>query len=299
MKKHFIALVPLFLMYHGAFAQWVNNYTVFSTSGSAGIGTNTPSSPLSLGTATINKKLFIYDAAHEASDFEQGNSEFRIYGVSSAINHPGFGKYQLTTDSFTEQTRIDNGGSVSIGTAQTKTVTADANDALNSNSKIVAQTSVGQVFFTGHQLGTGYAFPSAGIFRAWTDNPVGASNYFYDGVTNGNVNSSVRTDGKGYFAGKMGIGTTTPFVSLEVNGSIFGGNTKLDGFNTNFLANSGKVLIGWNRTAGAGETDFITNQGPGNTGGFAFYNHDNSNTEKQLMWLKGDGRLIDPRAFCK
>lgn len=175
--------------------------------------------------------------------------------------------------------------------AQTKTVTVDANDALNNNTKIVAQTSVGQVFFTGHQLGSTYAFPSAGIFRAWTDNPTGASNYYYDGVTNGNVNFSVRADGQGYFAGKVGINTTTPAMSLDVNGALCGGNTNLDGVNANFLANSSKILIGWNRTAGAGETDFISNQGAGNTGGFAFYNHDNSNNESQLMWLTGDGRL--------
>ncbi|XHR97718.1 hypothetical protein ACFJIV_14280 [Mucilaginibacter sp. UC70_90] len=180
---------------------------------------------------------------------------------------------------------------VHMAFAQTKTVTVDANDALNSNTKIVAQTSVGQVFFTGHQLGSTYAFPSAGIFRAWTDNPTGTSNYYYDGVTNGNVNFSVRADGQGYFAGKVGINTTTPAMSLDVNGALLGGNTNLDGVNTNFLANSSKVLIGWNRTAGAGETDFISNQGAGNTGGFAFYNHNNSNTENLLMWLTGDGRL--------
>jgi len=93
-------------------------------------------------------------------------------------------------------------------------------------------------------------------------------------------------------SGKVGIGTISPNVALDINGSLSGGNTNLDGFNTNFLANSSKVLIGWNRTAGAGETDLIANQGLGSVGGFAFYNHDNSNNEKQLMWLTGDGRLM-------
>ncbi|NVM62183.1 hypothetical protein FHW88_000459 [Mucilaginibacter sp. SG538B] len=176
--------------------------------------------------------------------------------------------------------------------AQTKTLTVDGNDALNSNTKIVAQTSVGQTFFTGHQLGAGYSYPSAGIFRAWTDQPVGSANYYYDGVTNGTINFSVRADGQGYFGGKVGIGTTAPNVALDINGAICGANTNLDGMNTGFLANSSKMLIGWNRTRGAGETDFIANQGAGSVGGFAFYNHDNSNNEKQLMWLAGDGRLM-------
>ncbi|SCW65883.1 hypothetical protein [Mucilaginibacter sp. NFR10] len=39
---------------------------------------------------------------------------------------------------------------IHTGFAQTKTVTVDANDALNNNTKIVAQTSIGQSFFVGH-----------------------------------------------------------------------------------------------------------------------------------------------------
>ncbi|SDP94763.1 hypothetical protein SAMN05428975_3991 [Mucilaginibacter sp. OK268] len=109
---------------------------------------------------------------------------------------------------------------VLIGThfanAQTKTVTVDANDALNNNTKIVAQTSIGQIFFTGHQLGTSYAYPSAGIFRAWTDNPNGANNIFFDGITAGTTNFSVRADGQGYFAGNVGISTNAPAAKLHI-----------------------------------------------------------------------------------
>ncbi|MDN3581382.1 hypothetical protein [Mucilaginibacter flavus] len=100
--------------------------------------------------------------------------------------------------------------------AQTKTVTVDANDALNNNTKIVAQTSIGQSFFVGHQLGSTYAYQSAGIFRAWTDQPLGSANYYYDGVTNGTTNFSVRADGQGYFAGNVGIGINAPTAKLHI-----------------------------------------------------------------------------------
>ncbi|QEM09109.1 hypothetical protein [Mucilaginibacter rubeus] len=104
---------------------------------------------------------------------------------------------------------------VHMALAQTKTVTVDANDALNNNTKIVAQTSVGQSFFTGHQIGTGYYY-GAGIFRAITDNNNNAANYYYDGITNGTTNFSVRADGQGYFAATIGIGVSAPAARLHI-----------------------------------------------------------------------------------
>jgi hypothetical protein len=172
------------------------------------------------------------------------------------------------------------------------TLTEDVNGVLNTG-KIVAQTSAGQTFFVGHQLGTGYSYPTTGIFRAWTDNSNGAVNYFYDGVTGSTTTFSVRADGQGYFATNVGVGTTAPLANLHVIGTtlIGGSNLDLTKFNANFLANTGAALIGWNRTSGNGETDFIANQGAGSNGGFAFYNHDNSNNETQLMWISGNGNV--------
>jgi hypothetical protein len=104
---------------------------------------------------------------------------------------------------------------IHFGFSQTKTVTVDANDALNNNTKIVAQTSVGQSFFTGHQIGTGYYY-AGGIFRAITDNNNNAANYYYDGITNGTTNFSVRADGQGYFAAAIGIGVNAPAARLHI-----------------------------------------------------------------------------------
>jgi len=99
-------------------------------------------------------------------------------------------------------------------------------------------------------------------------------------------------------SGNAGIGTTSPNSTLDVHGyASFGGNSgNLDSRNPpgglTYLANSGQMVVGWNRTQGNGETDFISNQGAGGAGGFAFYNHDNSNNETMLMWLFGNGQLV-------
>jgi len=174
------------------------------------------------------------------------------------------------------------------------TLTEDANGVLNT-AKVVAETSGGQSFYIGHQLGPTYSEGLA-IFSALTDNANGTLNYFYDGQTNGIKTFGVRADGQGYFAGNVGIGTTTPKANLHVFGTTIIGGGNLDPTstlgNTNYMANSGQMLVGWNRTEGGGETDFISNQGAGSSGGFAFYNHDNANNETQLMWILGNGQVM-------
>jgi len=96
--------------------------------------------------------------------------------------------------------------------------------------------------------------------------------------------------------GQVGIGTTTPKATLQVNGAVLIQGANIDsrfaaGSDFSYLLNSGRMLIGWNRSAGGGETDFISNPGGGVTGGFAFYNYDNAGVMSQLLSIQANGSI--------
>ncbi|MFL9483217.1 hypothetical protein ACI6Q2_10615 [Chitinophagaceae bacterium LWZ2-11] len=94
--------------------------------------------------------------------------------------------------------------------------------------------------------------------------------------------------------GYVGIGTTTPAFPLDVTGLVALGGANLDpasGVSLSALQNSGKCLIGWNRTGGSGEIDFISERGGGGVGGFNFYDYSNTGTLAHLMALTGAGNV--------
>src|SRR5258708_9377882 len=125
------------------------------------------------------------------------------------------------------------------------------------------------------------------LFLGWH---IGLSVYSQQWSVSGTNISNTNT------GGNVGIGTTTPNFLLDVNGAAsFGGPAcNLDASQafaskvTN-LENRGKMLIGWNRQAGSGETDLIANSGAGNPGGFAFWNYTNGGTLTPLMYLNAQG----------
>jgi hypothetical protein len=133
----------------------------------------------------------------------------------------------------------------------------------------------------------------AGIYVQYST-AFGTKMYF--GTTNNyGVGSQIHMmmDQNGY----VGINTTTPGTMLDVNGSEFvgGGVANLDysGGPVPNLAGSNKLVIGWNRTRGMGEADFIQNRygAVGTTGGFNFYDYGNDNSQKLLVTIYSNGNV--------
>ncbi|WP_158800294.1 hypothetical protein [Pedobacter sp. L105] len=98
-------------------------------------------------------------------------------------------------------------------------------------------------------------------------------------------------------SGNVGINTVTPMARLSVAGTLLTGgtNANLDpnyvANNISYLANTGQMLIGWNKSALNGEADFINNRGAGGAGGFSFYDYDNANVSTQLLRITGNGNV--------
>ena len=96
--------------------------------------------------------------------------------------------------------------------------------------------------------------------------------------------------------GNAGIGTAVPKTKLEV-GSALGlavSASNLDpnqGYDLNFLKNTGHLLLGWNYSGGKGEQNFVSNRAGGSEGGFAFYDYSNNGTMTHLMTLTGAGNI--------
>jgi hypothetical protein len=109
------------------------------------------------------------------------------------------------------------------------------------------------------------------------------------------VNGTLHVASSAYVGGWLGVGPGTPRAVLDVSGSQGGGGLLVSCQNiystsTNNLAmlkNTGNVMIGWNRSGGAGETDFFANRGGGSQGGFYFYDLDNAGNLTDLVNIYG------------
>jgi len=81
-------------------------------------------------------------------------------------------------------------------------------------------------------------------------------------------------------------GTTTT-NSLKTKGifTVGGSNGNIDGLDISSQIGTGELLVGWNRSGGDGETDFVSNRGLGSKGGFSFLDLDNSGNLGEIFKL--------------
>jgi hypothetical protein len=203
------------------------------------------------------------------------NSNTGNVGIGIANPNVPFHIYAGSTNTITTGLRIQGGeGSTSSGSSLLFSSSYSAVDY--QTGKIAAITS-----------GWGTSYNSDLAF------------YSNTGVSGSNLTEKMRITS----AGNVGIGTATPLSTLHVFGNFITGGSpaNLDGVDLGFLSNSAQLLVGWNRLRGRGEIDFISNQGGGDEGGYAFYNHDNSNVETQLMRIQGNGNVAigttDPHGY--
>jgi hypothetical protein len=100
----------------GVIHQQINGTNIATVSSTGlGIGTTTPNALLSFGTSVTNKKIFLYEDATDAYGFGIAGGELRQYVPSSA--GITFGKYNISTNTFTEQIRMSANGGFGVGTS--------------------------------------------------------------------------------------------------------------------------------------------------------------------------------------
>jgi len=195
------------------------------------------------------------------------------------------------------QNTFPTNGAVGIGTL---TPGAPLHVFVGPDSKPAGVVSAAQTTLKLSRFGTtNYTYHESAEFRVAHGGP-SAWGSRLDLYVNGAHNESNFPDQHAMtwqYNGNVGIGTTDPGAKLDVIGTAkFGGqsaNLDIAGNPAEYqnLSSTGKMLIGWNRTAGHGETDFIANEGGGSQGGFAFYSYNNASQEKQLLRLMGNGNV--------
>jgi len=259
---------------------WTNGSQRFTVDGSGNVGLGTTSPPLigNYGVLALNGRsssqggyLSVMANGSEVGAVV-GNSQFNFQTASGLVT-------QFYTGSLPTM-QISASGKVGIGTI----TPAYKLDLIGGDISVSNASNNPQVRVVDGSIITKLQSQTVG----GTAGALGTeSNHDLNILTNNIARLTVLS------SGNVGIGTTTPSANLHVVGTLMtnGSSSNLDSRNLSFLSNSGLMLMGWNRTRGGGEADFISNQAAGGEGGFAFYNYDNSGNESQLMWVKGNGSV--------
>ena len=258
---------------------------------SLGIGTSSPS------TFTGFTNLTIKGGSNGANLDFFNNSGARkgaivLDSVNSLITESTEQLVFKTGSSLTEAMRIDSSGNVGIGVTPENS-SGTWRNVEQGGLNLVGRSAGG----VDGMVGTNYVFK--------TDNSevykytAGASRLFFDAneikfqqVASGTAGTAIswseamRIDS----SGNVGIAESDPQGLLHVDGfdySYFSSNV-----GSATLDNQQGLAIGWNKSAGAGETVLIANQGAGSAGGMAFATNTSAGSYDERMRIDASGNLL-------
>lgn len=306
MKARLTLLALACLCSSFVYAQWEepSNVNYVYTSDNVGIGVSIPAARLDIynglasGTNLIlsanyyNKYRWRFNTVDRGNAIDlditaSDNSDVQEYLLK--LSRSNSGRPELT---FLNNWLVINNGKIGLSTATPKSLLSLGTEtsSMLSTSGITLGKSDKSIEFLHSSASNGYGSKIYGVdeengltsFRVAVR---GNSSTWKDALYIKAGTSSL--GGIGY----IGVNNNYPKAQLDLHGSFKVKGDNLDGKDLSYMNNSGSLLVGWNRSRGHGEIDFITNRGPGTAGGFEFIDIDNSGNENLLLKIKGDGSV--------